>query len=205
MKKVIVRSLGILIVLGAAWYGYRFFKLMPQRQEHVATAKVRREDVVIRAFSRGELRAVRSVTLTAPNLYSTVQVTRLAPVGSLAREKDLVVEFDDSERRASLEESMLEVEQIDEQIKKAKADLSIRNNQDRVDLLRTRYAVRRAELECKRNEIISAIDAKKNLLTLEEQRRRLKQLEEENARLKRMVADLSLDKLMLQEVIQKKL
>ncbi|MBL8405367.1 MAG: transposase [Dechloromonas sp.] len=34
---------------------------------------------------------------------------------------------------------------------------------------------------------------------------RLKQLEEENARLKRMVADLSLDKQMLQEVIQKKL
>ncbi|MCL5746212.1 MAG: efflux RND transporter periplasmic adaptor subunit [Acidobacteria bacterium] len=177
MKKVIFRSLGILIVAGAAWYGYHFFKLMPQRQEHVATTKVRREDVVIRAFSRGELRAVRSVTLTAPNLFSTVQVTRLAPVGSLAREKDLVVEFDDSERRASLEESVLEVEQIDEQIKKAQADLAIRNNQDRVDLLRTRYAVRRAELEVKRNEIISAIDAKKNLLTLEEQRRRLKQLE----------------------------
>ncbi|QND86971.1 Transposase [Chromobacterium vaccinii] len=35
--------------------------------------------------------------------------------------------------------------------------------------------------------------------------RHLKQLEEENARLKRMVADLSLDKQMLQEVIQKKL
>ena len=35
--------------------------------------------------------------------------------------------------------------------------------------------------------------------------RRLKQREEENARLKRMVADLSLDKQMLQEVIQKKL
>lgn len=35
--------------------------------------------------------------------------------------------------------------------------------------------------------------------------RRLKQLEEENARLKRMVADLSLDKQMLQEVVQKKL
>ncbi|ALS65185.1 Transposase [Pandoraea apista] len=34
---------------------------------------------------------------------------------------------------------------------------------------------------------------------------RLKQLEEENARLKRMVADLSLDKQMLQEVVQKKL
>ena len=34
--------------------------------------------------------------------------------------------------------------------------------------------------------------------------RRLKQLEEENQRLKRLVADLSLDKEMLQEVIKKK-
>ena len=35
--------------------------------------------------------------------------------------------------------------------------------------------------------------------------RRLKQLEEENRRLKRMVADLSLDKQMLQDVMSKKL
>ena len=35
--------------------------------------------------------------------------------------------------------------------------------------------------------------------------RRLKQLEEENRRLKRLVADLSLDKAMLQDVISKKL
>ena len=35
--------------------------------------------------------------------------------------------------------------------------------------------------------------------------RRLKQMEEENRRLKRLVADLSLDKAMLQEVVRKKL
>ncbi len=35
--------------------------------------------------------------------------------------------------------------------------------------------------------------------------RRLKQLEEENNRLKRMVADLSLDKEMLQDVIRRKM
>lgn len=34
--------------------------------------------------------------------------------------------------------------------------------------------------------------------------RRLKQLEEENAKLKRLVADLSLDKAMLQDVLSKK-
>lgn len=35
--------------------------------------------------------------------------------------------------------------------------------------------------------------------------RRLKQLEEENAKLKRLVADLSLDKIMLQDVVRSKL
>jgi putative transposase len=35
--------------------------------------------------------------------------------------------------------------------------------------------------------------------------RRLRQLEEENAKLKRIVADLSLDKAMLQDVLSKKL
>ena len=118
MKKIIIRLVGILLVAAGAWYGYKFLQL-PGRQENVATTKVRRGDVVIRAYSRGELRAVRSVTLTAPNLFGTVQVTRLAPVGSFAKEKDLIVEFDDSERRAALEERLLEVEQIDEQIGRA--------------------------------------------------------------------------------------
>jgi putative transposase len=35
--------------------------------------------------------------------------------------------------------------------------------------------------------------------------RKLKQLEEENSKLKRIVADLSLDKAMLQDVLSKKL
>src|SRR5882762_10124785 len=177
MRKVIIRVLLVLVLLGGAYGAYRYFDHMPQKQAVVATAKVRRGDVIVRAYSRGELRAVRSATLTAPNLFSSVQVTRLAPLGSLAKDKDLIVEFDDSERRTALEETLLEVEQIDEQIKKANADLAMRNNQDQVELLKARYAVRRAELEVKRNELLSEIDAKKNVLNLEEARRKLKQLE----------------------------
>jgi HlyD family secretion protein len=177
MKKLIIRILGPVVVFAMAWYGYRLFQMLPQRQEQVAVTKVRRGDVVIRAFSRGELRAIRSITLTAPNLFSTVQVTRLAPAGALAKEKDLIVEFDDSERRAALEEDLLAVEQTDEQIRKAKADLAIRDSQDEVDLLRARFGVRRAELEVQRNPILAEIDRKKNLLNLEEARRKLQQLE----------------------------
>jgi biotin carboxyl carrier protein len=177
MRKLILRLVILSVLAGAVYAAYRVYRALPQREEAFATAKVKQGDVVVRSFARGELRAVRSVTLTAPNLFGTVQVTRLAALGSLAREKDLVVEFDDAEVLSRLEEKQLELDQIDEQVKKAQADLAIRDNQDQVELLRARYSVRRAELEVKRNELISAIDAKKNQLTLEESKRRLTQLE----------------------------
>jgi HlyD family secretion protein len=177
MRKLIIRLTILLVLVGASYAAYRVYQALPQRGETFATTKVKQSDVVVRSFARGELRAVRSATLTAPNLFGTVQVTKLATLGALAREKDLVVEFDDAEVLSRLEEKQLELDQIDEQVKKAQADLGIRNNQDQVELLRARYGVRRAELEVKRNELISAIDAKKNLLTLEESKRRLTQLE----------------------------
>src|SRR5450755_1366722 len=177
MKKAIYRTLGLAILVAGGWYGFRYYKQMPERQDQIPTAKVQRGDVVIRAYSRGELRAARTVTLTAPNLFGTVQVTDLAPMGSLAKEKDLAVEYDDSERQSALEEARLSVQSVDEQIKKAKADLAITQSQDAVTLLKTRYDVRRAELDVQRNPIISAIDGKKNVLTLEQSKRALLQLE----------------------------
>jgi biotin carboxyl carrier protein len=177
MKKLIFRLVILLVLVGAGYAAFRVYQSLPQRQDTLATTKVKQGDVVVRSFARGELRAVRSATLTAPNLFGTVQVTKLATLGSFAREKDLVVEFDDAEVISRLEEKQLELDQIDEQVKKAQADLAIRDNQDQVELLRSRYAVRRSELEVKRNELISAIDARKNLLTLEESKRRLTQLE----------------------------
>jgi multidrug efflux pump subunit AcrA (membrane-fusion protein) len=177
MRKLLIRSIVPLLLVAAGYAAYRVYQALPQRTETLATTKVKQGDVVVRSYTRGELRAVRSATLTAPNLFGTVQVTKLATLGSLAREKDLVVEFDDAEVLSRLEEKQLELDQIDEQVKKAQADLAIRDNQDQVELLRARYSVRRAELEVKRNELISAIDARKNLLTLEESKRRLTQLE----------------------------
>lgn len=177
MKKLLIRLIILVVVVGAAWASYRFVQQLPQRQSQVATTKVRQGDIVVKTFARGELRAVRSATLTAPNLFGTVQVTKLAEIGSFAREKDLVVEFDDAELLSRLEEKQLEIDQIDEQFKKSQADLAIRNNSDQVELLRARYAVRRSELEVKRNELLSPIDAKRNELNLEEAKRRLKQLE----------------------------
>src|SRR6202165_835728 len=122
LKKIIFRAILAAILIGGAWRGYTFIRDLPKSQQQIATTRVRRGDVVVRSFARGELRATRSATLIAPNLFGTVQVTRLAPLGSIVRAKDLLCEFDDSEVNSRMEEQQLALDQIDEQIKKARAD-----------------------------------------------------------------------------------
>jgi multidrug resistance efflux pump len=177
MKKLIFRLLIIVVLLGAGWWAYSYVRQMPQRRQEIPVTKVRQGEVVISAFSRGELRALRSEQLIAPNLMGTVQVTRLAPMGAFAREKDLIVEFDDSEVLSRIEEDQLNLQSSEESIKRQEAELAIRNNQDQVQLLGAKYDVRRAELQVKRNDLLSAIDARKNVLALEQAKRSLAQLE----------------------------
>ncbi len=177
MKRIIIRLAGLIILAAVGWGGYRLVKQIPERQETIPITKAQRSDVVIRAYSRGELRAVRTATITAPNLGGTVQVTAIAPNGALAHEKDLIVEFDDSERRAALEQAQLLVQQTDELIKKQRADIAIQKSQDDVSLLTAKYGVRSAELDVQKAPVLAPIDAKKNQLNLEQQKKALAQLE----------------------------
>src|SRR5437016_171009 len=55
----------------------------------------------------------------------------------------------------------------------------VQRAEDAVALLHARYDVRRAELETKSNELVSAIQAQQNVLLLEEARQRLAQVEKD--------------------------
>jgi multidrug resistance efflux pump len=192
MKKFIKWVLLLAVLTVAGWYAYGYVRKLPEKkQQAIPVATVRQGDVVIRAFTRGELRALRSDTLVAPNLNGTVQVTRLAPLGAFAREKDLIVEFDDSEVLSRIEETQLGLESTDESIKKSEAELAIRANQDQVDLLSKQYGVRRAELQVQRNPLLGAIDQKKNTLSLDEAKQSLAQFQSD-MQARRDQADASL-------------
>src|SRR5437867_3734272 len=192
MRSTLIRLIILLTLAAVAGMGYYLVKRIPDKKQEIPVIQVKRGDLLVRSYVRGELRSVRSALLTAPNLGGTAQVTLLAPNGALARSKDLIVEFDDSDLLASLEDAELAVTQATENITKAEADLKIRRNQDQVDLLKARYAVRRAELEVKRNELMSKIDAHKNELTLEEAKRALTKLEEDvKSRLQQGEAELA--------------
>lgn len=192
MKKLAVRLLVLLAVAGVVAAGFYIIQRIPKEEDEIPLAVVKRGDLEVRTYLRGELRAVRSMTLTSPNLGSQSQITRLAPAGALAKAKDLIVEFDDSERRASLEDDELEVQRIRENLLKAQTDLDIRKSQDEVELVKARFAVERALLQNKKNELVGTIEARKNELTLEEANRRETKLKEDiKSRLQQREAELA--------------
>ena len=192
MNKLLIRLVLALFVAALCAGGYFVWSNLPQDETEFALAEVKRGDLVVKTHLRGELRAVRSLTLTAPNIGTQSQITQLAPTGALAKRGDLIFELDDSERVAALEDSLLAVEQIEENLKKAEAELEIRKSQDEVEIVQANFQVRRAELEVRRNELLAAIDARKNELTLEEANRRKQKLEEDiKNRLQQREAELA--------------
>jgi hypothetical protein len=175
MKKAIIRLSILAVLAGGAWYGYRTFKQSQTRQEKIATAKVQRSDVTIRAFTRGELKAVRVYPLYSPTLNGTIQVTALAPAGALAREKNLVVEYDDSELLGTIEADKLTLDTTDENIKYLTLTMQVQTSKNDVNKLLAEFAVKRAELQVKKNPVLDAITQKSNILALTQAVRALAQ------------------------------
>ncbi len=173
------RAMWTLVLAGAVWLAWQAVRAMPAAASGPAMAEVRRGPVVLKRTARGELRAGRTEVIYAPRLPGVIKIARMARPGTFLRAHDLVVEFDAAEQRTRLEEKKLDIERVEELIQQEKADEAISENQDEVDLLAARFAVRRAELDAKRNELLPPSEAQKNLARLEDMRRSLARVEED--------------------------
>ncbi|MBI1749935.1 MAG: efflux RND transporter periplasmic adaptor subunit [Acidobacteria bacterium] len=147
------------------------------RSDSIPTVRVKRGNLELKVYTTGELRPAKSMLLMAPQMGGTLQIVTLARTGDLVKAGDLIAEFDPSEQEYNLERERMDLLLAEQEITKAKADAAVQTAQDKVALLQAKFAVRRAELDVSRNELLSAIDGKKNLLNLEEAKRRLEQLE----------------------------
>lgn len=165
----------VVIALAAA---YAFSSLRPQPVE-IPTTRVQRGTVQTDVYAIGEIRTPHSAMVLAPPVSGTLQIVRLASTGTMVKAGDVILEFDPSEQEYNLEQSESRLAEAEQQIIKAKADWTVQASQDKVALLKARFAVRRAELDVQRNELLGEIDAKKNILALEAARRSLEQLEKD--------------------------
>jgi HlyD family secretion protein len=142
----------------------------------IPVVRVAREPIEAKIYLIGELGASRSAMVVAPP-GGVLQIVSIARTGTFVKQGDSVVQFDPSEQEYNLEQSKSQLEEAEQQIRKMKADQAVRVAQEQVTLLKAQYDVKRAEFKVKGNELLSAIEARKNVIALEEAKRKLEQLQ----------------------------
>src|SRR5712675_436363 len=146
----------------------------------IPTTTVKEANLQLKVFTTGALRTSQSRTIIAPPIGGgTLQIVTLARSGAQVHTGDVVLEFDPSQQEYNLGQSRSDLLQAEQEIVKAKADADVQTAEDQTALLKAKYAVRRAELEVSKNELVSPIDAQKNLLALDEAKRSLTQLQQD--------------------------
>jgi len=179
-RRILVWGLvAAVLTAGVALVASRRVPMNPNADE-VPVAKVERGAIDLKVHATGELRASHSITLTAPAVGGdALQITRLIQTGQPVKKGDVVIDFDPSEQHYKLEQNRSELLQAEQEIIKAKADAAVLAAQDKVLLLKDRYAVRGAELDVQKNELLSKIDADKNILALAQTQRVLAEQEKD--------------------------
>src|SRR3989441_526481 len=146
----------------------------------IPTTTVKEVDLQLKVFTTGALRTSQSRAITAPPIAGgTLQIITLARAGAHVHTGDVVLEFDPSQQEYNLGQNRSDLLQAEQEIVKAKADAAVQTAEDQTALLKAKYAVRRAELEVSKNELVSPIDAQKNLLALDEAKRAQAQLQQD--------------------------
>src|SRR5713226_8887111 len=151
------------IAAGASCFACRQTTVLATDSE-VPTATVKEVDLQLKVVTTGVLRTSQSRTIIAPPIAGgTLQIVTLARSGAQVHAGEVVLEFDPSQQEYNLGQNRSDLLQGEQEIVKAKADAAVQTA-----LLKAKYAVRRAELEVSKNELVSPIDAQKNLLALDE-------------------------------------
>jgi HlyD family secretion protein len=146
------------------------------------TATVARRDFVRSVRLSGTVEAVQSTTIATPRLSGpgtqSLVITRLVEGGAKVSKGDLIVEFDRQTQIAAALDRRAELNDLDQQIRKREAAEAAATAKDDSEILLAESTVARSKLEILKNEMLSKIQAEKNLQALEQADATLKQLRE---------------------------
>src|SRR5580658_5790820 len=178
LKKIIGPAIGAASLALAAWGGVRLYRVTTATTEAtVPTTAVKRGDVTFAAYARGEFQGGNSIMLTAPMAGGNdMTITFLRAPGELVKGGDTVVQFDTTDQVDKLKEAEADLAEAEQKVIQAQAQMQSKEEEDNYLLIKARSDLKQAELEARKNPVVSAIQAKQNDLAVEGARATLDQL-----------------------------
>jgi multidrug efflux pump subunit AcrA (membrane-fusion protein) len=118
VKRVYVIGALVAVALvggAAAVFGVANLTPVPDR---IPTTRPTRGDIDVRIHTMGELGPRRSMTMAAPSVGGMLQIVSLSPAGSVVKESDVVIRFDQAEQQFNLQQAESELSEAEQAIVK---------------------------------------------------------------------------------------
>ena len=178
VKKIIGPGIALASIALAAWGGVRLYRVSTATAETVVPATaVKRGDVTFAVYARGEFQGGNSIMMTAPMAGgSDMSITTLRAPGELVKSGDIVAEFDTTEQLYKLKEAEADLAEAEQKVIQAQAQMQAKEEEDNYLLIKAKSDLKQAELDARKNPVLSAIQAKQNDLAVEGAKATLDQL-----------------------------
>lgn len=132
------------------------------------TATVTRGPFEVTLAIPGELKAVRSVSLSAPDLPGQTKVTWVIDEGSRVQAGDVLVRFDETELKNTLEQAENDLEVALTKIDQRRAQLAVRLGDLQNDVTRAELGLKRAEMRLTDSETVPRVEREAARIDVEE-------------------------------------
>lgn len=146
-KKILFISLGAIALIVILFFAFR--KKTTQKELYTTVKKGPFEVIVT---TTGELQAKNETEIALPSELRSlgvyqIKITDLIPEGSIVKEGDFVAELDKSEIMTKMNESMLNVQKWQSELKQAMLDTTLTLRTARDEMLNQKYMVEQKKLE----------------------------------------------------------
>jgi HlyD family secretion protein len=171
--KTIAIAILVLAGSGVLLGGVRLGKRTPT----VPTIAVKRGEFLDSLQFRGEVKALKSVTISAPSEAGDLQIIKVSSEGTAVKSGDVVVEFDKTKTEQELAQNRSSLKSAEAGTDQARAQARLAEEEDTTTVLKARYAVESAKLEASKQEIVSKIEGEEAKLKLADAEQALREAE----------------------------
>ena len=158
------------LLLGAIRYSHR--------TPAIPTIDVKRGEFLDSFEIRGEIKALKSIAVTAPAEAGDLQILKLASDGARVNQGDAIVEFDKTKTQQDLAQYRSSLKYATADIEQARAQARLTEEQDLTAVSKAHYDLQSAQLDASKQEIVSKIEGAEAQLKVEDAKQALKQAEE---------------------------
>jgi HlyD family secretion protein len=170
MVVVALLSMGSGAVLGAVRYSNRF--------PAIPTFEVKRGEFIDSVQFRGEVKAMKSVPISAPAEAGDLEIVKIAADGTQLKQGDTIVEFDKTKTEQELAQYRSTLKSARAEIEQARAQARLKEEEDVTAVMKARYDVEAAKLDASKQEIVSRIEGAEAKLKVADAEQKLHEMEE---------------------------